>query len=253
MVHTLRRALERFIWCTAAYFPPGRVLLPHCGCWARIDRALFRVLSARGRFIRCTAACSPPSRGEAAPPRPLQVPWGPAPCLVPHFPALLPRCACWACAGIAGGPLTPSRPQRTRVLYPVYCSVFSARPRRGRSLMSSTSPPGCTPYLGPCSPALLPHCGCWDRTDTAGGPHTPPSPQRTRAIYPMHCSVFSARPGGDHPSTTSTVPLVVRSIPRSLFPSVTSSLWAPDRHRHRRWIAHSVVPSVHMGALSDVL
>ncbi|KAJ1136834.1 hypothetical protein NDU88_003248 [Pleurodeles waltl] len=97
------------------------------------DRALFRVLSARGRFIRCTAACSLPSRREA---------WGPAPCLVPHSPALLPRCGCRACAGIAGGPLTPSCPQCTRALYPLYCHVFSVRPRRGRSSMSSTSPPG---------------------------------------------------------------------------------------------------------------
>ncbi|KAJ1099113.1 hypothetical protein NDU88_004217 [Pleurodeles waltl] len=92
-----------------------------------VDRALFCVLSARGRFIRCTAACSPPSRREAPLPRPLQVPWGPAWCLIPHSPALLPRCGCRACAGIAGSPLTPSRPQRTRVLYPVYCSAFSVR------------------------------------------------------------------------------------------------------------------------------
>ncbi|KAJ1193544.1 hypothetical protein NDU88_002841 [Pleurodeles waltl] len=120
--HTLRRALERFIRCTAAYFPPGRVHV--------------------GAFIRCTAACSPPNRWEAALPRPLQVSWDPAPCLVPHSPALLPRCGCRACVGIAGGPLTPSRPQRTQELYPAYCSVFSIRPRRGHSSVSSTSPPG---------------------------------------------------------------------------------------------------------------
>ncbi|KAJ1158858.1 hypothetical protein NDU88_011531 [Pleurodeles waltl] len=198
------------------------------------DRALFRVLSACGRFIRCTAACSLPSRGEAALPGPLQVHWGPAPCLVPHSPALLPRCGCRACAGIAGSLLTPLRPQHTRALYPVYCSVFSARPRRGCSSMSSTSPPGL--YSVPRSLFTSVASSLWvlGPHRQRGGPRTPSHPQRTRALYPMHCSVFSAHPGGDRPSMTSTVPLGVRSVPRSLFPSVTSLLWAPGRHRHRR-------------------
>ncbi|KAJ1142755.1 hypothetical protein NDU88_009068 [Pleurodeles waltl] len=47
------------------------------------------------------------------------------------------------------------------------------------------------------SPASLPRCGCRARTDTAGGPHT-------RALYQMHCSVFSARSGRDRPSTSSS-------------------------------------------------
>ncbi|KAJ1217942.1 hypothetical protein NDU88_005529 [Pleurodeles waltl] len=260
------------------------------------------------------------------------IPWGPAPYLVPHSPALLPRCGCRAC-------VTPSRPQRAQA----YCSVFSIRPRRGHSSVSSTSPPGlcskpqslltsvasslwvsgpsqhrrrtahstvppvhtgalsgallrvllqaggrppfhvlykspralhhasflipkryfldvdagpmsaspmarslhcalsvhrrtvvCSllgqveatprcplqvprgyaPYLSHYSAALPPRRGCQASANTASGPRTPLRPQRTRALYPMHCSVFSARPGGGHPSTTSTIPLVVRSVPR---------------------------------------
>ncbi|KAJ1101352.1 hypothetical protein NDU88_006420 [Pleurodeles waltl] len=76
-------------------------------------------------------------------------------------------------------------------------------------------PRGYAPYLSPCSPALLPHRGCQARANTAGGPRIPLRSQRTPALYPMHCSVFSVRRAGDHPSTTSTIPLVVRSVPRS--------------------------------------
>ncbi|KAJ1190418.1 hypothetical protein NDU88_007156 [Pleurodeles waltl] len=76
-------------------------------------------------------------------------------------------------------------------------------------------PWGYASYLSLCSPALLPRRGCQAHANTAGGPRNPSRPQRTRALYPMHCSVFSARPGGGHPSTTSTIPLVVRSVPRS--------------------------------------
>ncbi|KAJ1152514.1 hypothetical protein NDU88_005289 [Pleurodeles waltl] len=113
-------------------------------------------------------------------------------------------------------------------------------------------PWGCALLLGPRSPASLPR-GCRARTVTAGGLRTPPRPQRTRALYPMHCSVFSARPGRDRPSTYSTSPLGPCSVPRSLFPSVTSSLWVPGPHRHRRRTAHSATPSAHTGALSDAL
>ncbi|KAJ1106809.1 hypothetical protein NDU88_004207 [Pleurodeles waltl] len=303
-----------------------------------VDHVLHHTLSVYGRFIQCIATCCLLGQCGTAPQHPLLVQWGPAPYLVPHSPAFLPRCGCRACVGTARVSLTPLRPQRAQA----YCSVFSIRPRRGHSSVSSTSPlglcsvpqslltsvasslwvpgprqhrrrtahsaappahmgalsgallrvlrqaggrppfhilhtspgalhrasflipkryfldvdagpvsaspmarslhralsahrrtvacsllgqgeatPRCplqvprgyAPYLSPCSPALLPRRGCQARANTAGGPRTPPRPQRTRALYPMHCSVFSARLGGDHPSTTSTIPLVVRSVP----------------------------------------
>ncbi|KAJ1171183.1 hypothetical protein NDU88_003053 [Pleurodeles waltl] len=130
-------------------------------------RTLRRAPSAHRRFNRCTAAYSPPGWGETTLQRPLQVPQGCALCLVP------------------------------------------------------------------CSPALLPRCECRAGTDTAGGPLIPLRPQRTRALYPMHCSVFSARPGGDRPSMSYTSPLGQISVPRSSFPGVTSSLWVLGPHRHR--------------------
>ncbi|KAJ1214626.1 hypothetical protein NDU88_002244 [Pleurodeles waltl] len=158
----LLRASFLILQCYFLAVGVGHVLALPVAC------SLHRALSAHGRFIRCTVACSLRGQSEAAPQCPLQV------------------------------------------------------------------PRGCTPYLGPCLPALLPRCGCWACTDTAGGLRTTPRPQRTRALYPMHCSVFSARPGGDCPKTTSTVPLGVRSVPRSLFPSFTSSLWVAGRHQHRQ-------------------
>ncbi|KAJ1172806.1 hypothetical protein NDU88_004648 [Pleurodeles waltl] len=72
-------------------------------------------------------------------------------------------------------------------------------------------------------------------------------------FYPMHCSVFSAKPVGGRPSTSSTSPLGACSVPRSSFPSVISSMWMPGLCRHRRQPAHSIAPLVHTGALSDVL
>ncbi|KAJ1109713.1 hypothetical protein NDU88_007073 [Pleurodeles waltl] len=72
-------------------------------------------------------------------------------------------------------------------------------------------------------------------------------------FYPMHCSVFSAKPVGGRPSTSSTSPLGPCSVPRSSFPSVTSSLWVPGLCQHRWRPAHSIAPSAHTGTLSDVL
>ncbi|KAJ1109991.1 hypothetical protein NDU88_007347 [Pleurodeles waltl] len=204
----LSDALQRVL-CQARLRPPLNVLCKSLGAVLRTsvlvlqcyflvvgggsaptspaDRTLHRAPSAHGRFIRCTAACYPPGRGETALQRPLQVPRGCAPCLVT------------------------------------------------------------------CSPALLPRCGCRAGTNTTGGPRIPLRPQRTRALFPMHCSVLSARPEGDRPSTSSTSPLRPCSVPRSSFPSVTSSLWVPGLHYHCRWITHSAVLSAHTGALSDAL
>ncbi|KAJ1144229.1 hypothetical protein NDU88_010530 [Pleurodeles waltl] len=151
------------------------------------DRALRCAPRAHGRFIRCPAACSLPGWVETALQRPLQVPWGCAPCLIS------------------------------------------------------------------CSPSLLPRCGCRAGTDTAGEPCTPSRAQRTRALCPMHFSVFSARPGGDRPSTSYTSPLGPCSVPRSPVPGVTSSLWVLGPHRQRWRTAHPTAPSAHTGALSDAL
>ncbi|KAJ1109744.1 hypothetical protein NDU88_007104 [Pleurodeles waltl] len=59
----------------------------------------------------------------------------------------------------------------------------------------------------------------------------------------MHCSMFSARPRRDRPSTSTTSPVELCSAPRSLLSSVTSSLWVPGLYQHRRRPAHSVAPS----------
>ncbi|KAJ1081749.1 hypothetical protein NDU88_001924 [Pleurodeles waltl] len=154
----LRRALERFIRCTAAYFPLGwgetalqrplqvpwgrtsclvpcsPVLLPHCGCWPAskppADRALLRVLSDALQRVLCQAEGRPPFHVLYKSPGALFR----ASFLIPQRYFL----------AVGAGPLTPLRPQRTRAIYPVYCSMFSVRPkpRRGSSSMSSTSPPG---------------------------------------------------------------------------------------------------------------
>ncbi|KAJ1213680.1 hypothetical protein NDU88_001312 [Pleurodeles waltl] len=47
---------------------------------------------------------------------------------------------------------------------------------------------------------LLPRYGCRARTVTVGGPRS----QRTWALYPMHCSVFSAKSGRVRPSMCSS-------------------------------------------------
>ncbi|KAJ1159555.1 hypothetical protein NDU88_000062 [Pleurodeles waltl] len=68
-------------------------------------------------------------------------------------------------------------------------------------------------------------------------------------FYPMHCSVFSAKPVGGRPSTSFTSPLGPCSVPRSSFPSVTSSMWMPGLCRHRRWPAHSIARLAYTGVL----
>ncbi|KAJ1142001.1 hypothetical protein NDU88_008329 [Pleurodeles waltl] len=101
-------------------------------------RALRRALSTHRRFVRCTVACSLPGRGETAHQRPLQVPWGHAPCRVPQSPALLPCYGCRARTVTTRGPRTPPCPKRTRALYPMHCSVFSAKSGRDCPSTSST-------------------------------------------------------------------------------------------------------------------
>ncbi|KAJ1135367.1 hypothetical protein NDU88_001807 [Pleurodeles waltl] len=125
----------------ASFLIPQRYFLPGCAGLAPTlpaDRAFRRALSAHGRFVRCTVAYSPPGREETAPQRPLQVPWGCAPCLVPHSPVLLPRYGCRARTVTAGGLRTPLRPQHTRALYPMHCSVFSAKSGQDRPSTSSS-------------------------------------------------------------------------------------------------------------------
>ncbi|KAJ1142776.1 hypothetical protein NDU88_009089 [Pleurodeles waltl] len=68
-------------------------------------------------------------------------------------------------------------------------------------------------------------------------------------FYPMHCSVFSAKPVGGRPSTSSTSPLGPCSVPHSSFPSVTSSMWMPGLCRHRQWPAHSIARLARRGVL----
>ncbi|KAJ1209691.1 hypothetical protein NDU88_005064 [Pleurodeles waltl] len=149
-VHTgaLSDALQRVL-CQARARPPLNVLYKSPGVMLRTSvlvlqrnflvvgagpaltpaagRALHRTPSAHGRFMRCTVAYSLPGRGETAPQHPLQVPWGHAPCLVPRSPVLLPRYGCRARTVTANGLRTPPRPQRTRALYPMNCSMFSAK------------------------------------------------------------------------------------------------------------------------------
>ncbi|KAJ1204340.1 hypothetical protein NDU88_008118 [Pleurodeles waltl] len=112
---------------------------------------------------------------------------------------------------------------------------------------------GRTLCLVSCSPVLLPHCGCWVRINTASGLCSLSRPQSTWALYPMHCSVFSTKPGGGSPSTSSTSPLGPCSVPRSSFPRVTFSLCVPGLCRHCRRSDHSIAPLAHTGALSDAL
>ncbi|KAJ1089746.1 hypothetical protein NDU88_002891 [Pleurodeles waltl] len=142
-----------------------------------------------GTFIRCTAACSPPSWWGDALPRPLQVPWGPAPCLIGHSPALLPQCGCRACVVIAGNPLTPSHPERTQALYPAYCSVFSIRPLLGVLHKS----PGAVVRT-----SVLVHQRCFPVVGARPAP-TPPVDRALRCAYSAHgrfirCTVAGTLP-----------------------------------------------------------
>ncbi|KAJ1197841.1 hypothetical protein NDU88_001687 [Pleurodeles waltl] len=253
MARTLRRTLERPIWCTAAYPPPGRgetvlqrplqvpwgrisclvpcspVLLPHCGCWALIDPAsgscslsrpqrtwvllsdaLQRVLrqagphrhrrwpahsavppSAHGRFIRCTAACSLPVWGRP-PYNDLYISPGGAlrtSILVPQRYFL----------DVAAGPaLTP--PADSALRRALSAVAYFLPGRGGIALQRPLQVPWeSAPRLVPHSPMLLPRYGCRARTVTAGRPR----PQHTRALYPMYCSVFSAKSGRVRPSMCS--------------------------------------------------
>ncbi|KAJ1142777.1 hypothetical protein NDU88_009090 [Pleurodeles waltl] len=98
------------------------------------DRALRRALIALGRLVQCALAYFLPGRVGIALQRPLQVPWNSVPCLVPHTPMLLPRYGCRALTVTAGRQC----PQRTRILYPMHCSVFSAKSGRVRPSMCSS-------------------------------------------------------------------------------------------------------------------
>ncbi|KAJ1171583.1 hypothetical protein NDU88_003444 [Pleurodeles waltl] len=245
-LHTgaLSDALQRVL-CQAGARPPFHVLYKPPGALLRalflisqryflavgsgpvpgppVARSLCRAFSAYGRFIQCTAACSLPGQGEAAPLRPLQVPWGCAPYLGSCSPALLHHCGCRACTDIASGLHTPLRPQRTQRYFLVVgagpaptppadrafrsalsahrrfvrCTVVYSPPGRGETALQCPLqvPWGRAPCLVPHSPVLLPCYGCRARAVTAGGPRTPLRPQRTRVLYPMHCSMFFAMLG----------------------------------------------------------
>ncbi|KAJ1098822.1 hypothetical protein NDU88_003929 [Pleurodeles waltl] len=144
------------------------------------DRALFRVLSACGHFypMHCSVFFAKLVGGQ---------PWGPAPCLVPHSPALLPRCRGWACAGIAGGPLTPSRPQRTQALYPMYCSVFSVLGlhRHRRRTAHSAAPPVHTGALSDALQRVL--CPSGGRPPFNDLYDSPGGALRTSILVPQRC------------------------------------------------------------------
>ncbi|KAJ1211836.1 hypothetical protein NDU88_007184 [Pleurodeles waltl] len=200
------------ISCFATCSP---VLLPHCGWWARIDPA--------------SGSCSPlrPQRTWAllsdALQRVLRQAGGRPPFHVLYnSPGALLRTSFIIpqrySLDVHAGPVSASPEFRSlhRALSAhmrtVPCSLLGQVKATPRCPLQV--PRGYAPYLSPCSSALLPCRGCQARANTAA-PCTPPRPQRTRALHLMHCSVFSARPGGDHPSTTSTIPLVLRSVPRS--------------------------------------
>ncbi|KAJ1130614.1 hypothetical protein NDU88_008965 [Pleurodeles waltl] len=98
-----------------------------------------------------------------------------------------------------------------------------------------------------CASLLVPQC--YFLIADVGPASTPPADRALFRVlsargcfYPMHCSVFSAKPVGGRPSTSSTSPLGPCSVPRSSFPSVASSMWMPGLCRHRRWPAHSIAP-----------
>ncbi|KAJ1200502.1 hypothetical protein NDU88_004326 [Pleurodeles waltl] len=102
-----------------------------------LDCALCRAFSARGRFVRSTVAYFLPGRGETTLQHPLQVLWRPATRLIPPSLMLLPRYGCRARTVTDSGPCS----QRTRALYPMHCSVFSAKWGRGRPSMCSSDKP----------------------------------------------------------------------------------------------------------------
>ncbi|KAJ1115292.1 hypothetical protein NDU88_003518 [Pleurodeles waltl] len=67
-------------------------------------------------------------------------------------------------------------------------------------------------------------------------------PIRCTTVYPPQCRVR------DRPTTSSASPLGAHFVPRSLFPSVTSSLWVLGPHRPRQRIVLSFASSAHVGA-----
>ncbi|KAJ1117850.1 hypothetical protein NDU88_006046 [Pleurodeles waltl] len=209
MARTLRRALEHPIRCTAVYPPPGRgetalqrplqvpwgrtsclapcspALLPHCGCWARINPASRSCSLSRPQrtWVLLSDALQRVLRQAGGWP-PFHVLYkSPGALLRASF--LIPQ---RYFLDVDAGPVSALPVGRSlhRALSAhrrtVACSLLGQGKATPRCPLQVHW--GCTPYLGPCSPALLPRCGCKAHTDTAGGPRTP-----------MHCSVFSARPG----------------------------------------------------------
>ncbi|KAJ1108478.1 hypothetical protein NDU88_005854 [Pleurodeles waltl] len=89
----------------------------------------------------------------------------------------------------------------------------------------------------------------------AGPVPAPPAARSLRRALRcfIRCTAACSLPGRGRPSTSSTSPPGLCSVPQSLFSSVTSSLWVPGPHRHCRLTAHSVASPAHTGALSDTL
>ncbi|KAJ1172182.1 hypothetical protein NDU88_004032 [Pleurodeles waltl] len=118
--------------------------------------------------------------------------------------------------GVGTAPTPPmTRTLRRALERPIRCTAVYPPPGGGETALQCPLqvPWGRTSCLAPCSPVLLPHCGCWACIDPASGSCSLSRPQRT----------------------------------------VASSLWVLGPHLHCWWNAHSAAPPVHTGALSDAL
>ncbi|KAJ1174773.1 hypothetical protein NDU88_000064 [Pleurodeles waltl] len=85
-----------------------------------------------------------------------------------------------------GPALTPpmARTLRHTLEHPIRCTSAYPPPGRGETALQRPLqvPWGRTSCLAPCSPVLLPHCGCWASIDPASGSCSLSRPQRTWAL-----------------------------------------------------------------------
>ncbi|KAJ1140018.1 hypothetical protein NDU88_006379 [Pleurodeles waltl] len=87
--------------------------------------------------------------------------------------------------GVGPAPTLPvARTLRCALERPIRCTAAYPPPGRGETALQSPLqvPWGCTSCLAPCSPVLLPHCGCWARIDPASGSCSLSRPQHTWAL-----------------------------------------------------------------------
>ncbi|KAJ1128660.1 hypothetical protein NDU88_007035 [Pleurodeles waltl] len=143
------------------------------------DHVLHHTLSVYGRFIQCTAACSLPGRCGTALQRPLSVRG------VMLSTSVLVVQRYFLAMGVGPAPTLPmARTLRRALERHIQCTAAYPPPGRSKTALQRPLqvPWGRILCLAPCSPVLLPYCGCWACIDHASGSCSLSRPQHTWAL-----------------------------------------------------------------------